>query len=477
MGEGTLSRELGTVEVIRLPASLYYGATMKGARRTLSRILTIAGAQIGGGHLPLAVASMGVLLGGMFWIFSGTALNLFELSALILLPVFVMPISAAIFPRDRETAFANVVLSYPISRAQYFGGNALAAFLAGFIYLLLTLPFIVLLVVYGGPAYSSRWGLFVVAGANVVVAAAGLGILISIMNPRQPTRSIFWAFGIGIVLAYAPNLLHAVTSAGNVGVVGWLATNILHVSPVVNAYDWLDLHANLRSESQLVGPILVMSAQTLISLAAAFVIFSRFQGSDDWYRTMRKRAPVLVVTFLLLLTPAFSSQVSYELYRGDEWINTDLGAAVSIPFVVIPEEEPLHIGSRLTVFANASLFVFGNDSVTFHDVELRLGGNLIRFDRNIWSLGDVTANPSQVVYVNVTTIAVVEGTTGLREGRAPIKATIASREASSTELHTVDVVVDDVPPIVLVFAILLASSPAVLYAARKLWRSLPESRD
>ncbi len=133
-----------------------------------------------------------------FLVFAPSLLAVFALIVFGLLPMSFLVLAAASVSSDRETGFANLLMTGPMSRTAYLGSRFLHFFLLGLVALSLSVPYLGVLVVTAG--WSLELVLLLVLGALVsLFLAVSLGLAISVLGGGRGT-GVTLGFGFAVVL-------------------------------------------------------------------------------------------------------------------------------------------------------------------------------------------------------------------------------------------------------------------------------------
>ena len=135
----------------------------------------------------------------------GRVLINFSHALVLLLPLLALMATAQIFPNARKDGTLELLMSQPISRADFFATVALSRFLA------LVAPLVGLALLMCGfaagflaqPIPWSQVGDLLVSSTALIVAFVGLGLLISVLADSQAKSIIYallaWAAGVALL--------------------------------------------------------------------------------------------------------------------------------------------------------------------------------------------------------------------------------------------------------------------------------------
>lgn len=378
----------------------------------------------------LAYASVAGVDAFLFVVFSSSALDLFTLLTFGLVPVSFLVIASGSLASDRETGFSTLLLTAPISRAGYVGLRFLAVFLLGSIAIALGVPYLLLLVLFGGWSWVLLVSVTVVAFSSLFFSVA-LGLMLAVLvGKRGSSVGLFTGFlatAILLVLPLAASLppFHEIDPE-----IAYPLYRAMQVSPVMLVGDYLGVQSSWTSESLPTSFLgLVILGFLLLGLAAWIV--KRLQNSEDWEVQPHIRIAVIILVIVSVLIVSFAVFPSSTAVDPSERGFTERGAiAVDLRFTPVP---PFNPGQRVSGSVNVSVLAFGSGPVTFHSIEVRLRSFTLDLRPALVAIGDLTADPvaNRSVVSRVQAIeATVRGSGGLASAYGTITVFVRSGEIS-----------------------------------------------
>ncbi len=431
------------------------------------RVLAITWAQTSG-QAWWGIQGLALLLLALFYLFARESAETFLLLSYVIIPSFLLPVAATMVARDRESGLLGLIIASPTRGTQYLLGNLLAAVLLALTYVCLTLPFVVVLSSFAGPAYYTLLVPYAETSVFVLFVAIGYGLLVSMFAGRRTVAAIFAGFVLTLLLAYLPSLigLFVVDQSGALG--GKVVSAFLHLSPVVSAYDFLGTYAGIAVRGGGLWTLIPI-VQTIVALGAAFFLFGRLQGAEDWPSSGYTKVVVGIVIGALLVAPGFAFQPSYSRELTNLSVNPELGVSVSLPMQLIALSQPAKLGTIVIVQVNATLIDYGNNAVTLHDLRFQLKSEVVSLNQVAWNLGDLSLLPStggSLRYLNITTQGTVIGSIGYAVGRAEVTGMLSSAEATASATATLSLELSEPPAWAWVALILVTTSPALAIVIR-----------
>lgn len=244
---------------------------------------------------------LGVLgfLGFIFWLTSTWQVSLFVDFAYLIIPLFFVPLAATLISGERESGFAGVLFTHPISMAQYYVAKFLALLLVAGLYLLVLIPFDLLIITYAGPGWAVE--ILRHVGWTLIAAsfATALGLLISTALGRRATLpSISLGFAMALLLVFGPFLTVQYLGAFDPSTVNTVLA-LMHVSPLMSAMDAFGSHGLVMA--QPLYPLLLSIFLAVFLLLAGLTIYRRLQSPEGWEAHMAVRVGTLAVVVAVLV--------------------------------------------------------------------------------------------------------------------------------------------------------------------------------
>ncbi len=252
---------------------------------------------------------LGVLgfLGFIFRVTSTWQVSLFVDFAYLIIPLFFVPLAATLISGERESGFAGVLFTHPISMAQYYVAKFLALLLVAGLYLLVLIPFDLLIITYAGPGWAVE--ILRHVGWTLIAAsfAAALGLLISTALGRRATLpSISLGFAMALLLVFGPFLTVQYLGAFDPSTVSTVLA-LMHVSPLMSAMDAFGSHGLVMA--QPLYPLLLSIFLAVFLLLAGLTIYRRLQSPEGWEAHMAVRvgtlAAVVAIVVVAPLVPPY----------------------------------------------------------------------------------------------------------------------------------------------------------------------------
>ena len=284
---------------------------MKALSQTVFLALTDLRRQLGSPHSAISFVGSILFVGILFWLLSGFAIDAFLSVAFLMMPMLILAPATAAIASDRETGYAGILFTYPVTATCYYAAKFLALLLLLGVYLLLLVPFLLLILLYAGMGWLGDLGRF--AGWAVVETSfvAALGLFLSASFGRRATvASSYIGFGLALLFVigpwYIPYYLQSLPSE----TASWLL-RFLHFSPVMAALDERGT-GTFVAENPLPA-FLATASVVLILVALGLLVYRRFQSPEGWEVRRTKAAPVIALGVLLLLVLPALPGVSYNV--------------------------------------------------------------------------------------------------------------------------------------------------------------------
>ncbi len=241
-------------------------------------------------------------LGFVFWLMSTYFVAYFVDFAYLILPLFLLAPASTSISRDRESGFASILFTNPVSPWRHYVAKFLALNLIAGIYLLILVPFDLLIVTFAGLGWFEEilWRVLWMLIATSFVS--GLGLLISASFGRRATLpSVFLGFATAMLLIFAPFLVIQYMGALDPDTISTTLA-LLHASPLMGAMDSFKSHGMVVAEPLL--PVLLSLSLAVFLLLVGALVYSRFQSPEGWEVSPRIRLAILgIVVVVLLLSP------------------------------------------------------------------------------------------------------------------------------------------------------------------------------
>src|SRR5213592_3733092 len=152
---------------------------MNAVSQTAFLALTDLRRQLGSPHSAITFVGSIVFVGFLFWLLAGFSIDHFLNAAFLMVPILILAPATASITSDREAGYASILFTYPVTATRYYAAKFLALHLLLGVYLLLLVPFLVLILLYAGMGWLGDLGRF--AGWAVVETSfvAALGLFLS----------------------------------------------------------------------------------------------------------------------------------------------------------------------------------------------------------------------------------------------------------------------------------------------------------
>ncbi|MFQ5919077.1 MAG: ABC transporter permease [Thermoplasmata archaeon] len=238
-------------------------------------------------------------LGFVFVVMSSFQISIFLDLAYLYYPLFFLPLAAVLISKERESGFASILFTHPISIAQYYLSKFLALLLIVGVYILALLPYDVLIVVFAGPGWAVEVLRRIAWTLITASFAIALGLLISAALGRRATLpSVSLGFALALALAWGPFLGIQYLSAFGPSTIDWVLA-LLHISPLMGGMD------AFRSHGLMVGQplysLLLSASLAAFLLLAGLTIYRRLQSPEGWEAHASVRVGSLAVVVAVLV--------------------------------------------------------------------------------------------------------------------------------------------------------------------------------
>ncbi len=328
-------------------------------------------------------------LGFVFVVMSSFRISIFLDFAYLYYPLFFLPLAATLISKERESGFASVLFTHPISMAQHYLSKFLALLLIVGVYVLALLPYNVLIVVFAGPGWAVEILRRIAWTLITASFAIALGLLISAALGRRATLpSVSLGFALALVLAWGPFLgIQYLGAFGPSTIDAVLA--LLHISPLMGAMDAFRSHGLIVA--QPLYPLLVSASLSAFLVLAGLVIYRRLQSPEGWEAHMAVRAGSLVAVVAVLVVAPLVPPYDYTFPKlsgdncvvfGDLEYCPGLSGPASASYLVGTEvegsirtfisnegAEPA-LSMAVTVYWESEYLAFNATSVQFTSVEV-----------------------------------------------------------------------------------------------------------
>ena len=290
---------------------------------------------------------LGVLgfLGFIFFLMSAFQVVIFLDLAYLYLPLFFLPLAATLISKERESGFASVLFTHPISMGQHYLSKFLALVLIVGLYLLALLPYDVLIVAFAGPGWVVEILRRIAWTLITASFAIALGLLISAGLGRRATLpAVSLGFAMALILAWGPFL--AIQYIGVFPPSAFdTALAVIHVSPLMGAMDAFRSHGLVVA--QPLHSLMLSIFLAVFLLLAGLTIYRRLQSPVGWEAHMAVRvgsfAAVVVVLVVAPLVPPYD-YTTREL-SGDDCV--DFGGLFYCPRIGGPGRGPHLVGTEV----------------------------------------------------------------------------------------------------------------------------------
>lgn len=284
---------------------------MNALSQTAFLALTDLRRQLGSPHSAISFVGSILFVGLLFWLLSGYRIDHFLNFALLIMPILILAPATASIASDRETGYAAILFTYPVTAARYYAAKFLALHMLLGVHFLVLSPFLAIILVYGGIGWLGDIARF--AGWALLetsfVAALGL-FLSSSFGRRAAAASTYIGFGLALVFVIGPwytpfyiMSLPAETAS--------LSLRFLHYSPVMAALDQMGTGL-LVADNPL--PSFAATVSVVLGLVVlGLLVYRRFQSAEGWEVGRGKAGLVVVLGVALIVAVPMISDVSYTV--------------------------------------------------------------------------------------------------------------------------------------------------------------------
>src|SRR5437879_9008364 len=134
------------------------GLFMKAVSQTAFLALADLRRQLGSPHSAISFVGSIVFVGFLFWLLAGFSIDHFLNAAFLMVPILILAPATAAITSDREVGYASILFTYPVTATRYYAAKFLALHLLLGVYLLLLVPFLAIIVLYGGVGWIGDIG-------------------------------------------------------------------------------------------------------------------------------------------------------------------------------------------------------------------------------------------------------------------------------------------------------------------------------
>src|SRR5256886_9452465 len=159
------------------------GLFMKAMSQTAFLALADLRRQLGSPHSAISFVGSIVFVGFLFWLLASFSIDQLLIAAFLMVPISILAPATASIASDRDAGYASILFTYPVTATRYYAAKLLALHLLLGVYLLLLVPFLAIVVLYGGVGWlgeiatmarlASLEGTFVSALARVLSGSVG----------------------------------------------------------------------------------------------------------------------------------------------------------------------------------------------------------------------------------------------------------------------------------------------------------------
>src|SRR3989442_1878911 len=126
------------------------GLFMKAVSQTAFLALADLRRQLGSPHSAISFVGSIVFVGFLFWLLASFSIDHFLNAAFLMVPILILAPATASIASDRDAGYASILFTYPVTATRYYAAKFLALHLLLGVYLLLLVPFLAIVVLYGG---------------------------------------------------------------------------------------------------------------------------------------------------------------------------------------------------------------------------------------------------------------------------------------------------------------------------------------
>src|SRR3989449_3558809 len=127
---------------------------MKAVSQTTFLALADLRRQLGSPHSAISFVGSIVFVGFLFWLLASFSIDHFLNAAFLMVPILILAPATASIASDRDAGYASILFTYPVTATRYYAAKLLALHLLLGVYLLLLVPFLAIVVLYGGGGWA-----------------------------------------------------------------------------------------------------------------------------------------------------------------------------------------------------------------------------------------------------------------------------------------------------------------------------------
>ena len=356
---------------------------MNAVSQTAFLALTDLRRQLGSPHSAITFVGSIVFVGFLFWLLAGFSIDHFLNAAFLMVPILILAPATAAITSDREVGYASILFTYPVTATRYYAAKFLALHLLLGVYLLLLVPFLAIIVLYGGVGWIGDIGRMAGWATLETAFVSALGLFLSAsFGRRAAMASAYIGFGLALVFIIGPWFLPYYVMAMPPKTAS-LGMRVLHFSPMMAALDATGTGL-LVAENPLPA-FLATLAVVVILVALGLLVYRRFQSAEGWEVGRAKAAPVVALGIVLLLALPVIPGVSYREFP-DSYGTQSCVMASMLQYCVsfeTPQEigsPPPSIGSRIQAQMVVSLYNDQPVNITVEKIVVRWSSRFIDFN-------------------------------------------------------------------------------------------------
>jgi len=356
---------------------------MNAVSQTAFLALTDLRRQLGSPHSAITFVGSIVFVGFLFWLLAGFSIDHFLNAAFLMVPILILAPATAAITSDREVGYASILFTYPVTATRYYAAKFLALHLLLGVYLLLLVPFLAIIVLYGGVGWIGDIGRMAGWATLETAFVSALGLFLSAsFGRRAAMASAYIGFGLALVFIIGPWFLPYYVMAMPPKTAS-LGMRVLHFSPMMAALDATGTGL-LVAENPLPA-FLATLAVVVILVALGLLVYRRFQSAEGWEVGRAKAAPVVALGIVLLLALPVFPGMSYTEFP-DSYGTQSCVMASMLQYCVsfeAPQEigsPPPSIGSRIQAQMVVSLYNDQPVNVTVEQIVVRWSSRFIDFN-------------------------------------------------------------------------------------------------
>ncbi|TMA00908.1 MAG: hypothetical protein E6J92_08505 [Methanobacteriota archaeon] len=356
---------------------------MNAVSQTAFLALTDLRRQLGSPHSAITFVGSIVFVGFLFWLLAGFSIDHFLNAAFLMVPILILAPATAAITSDREVGYASILFTYPVTATRYYAAKFLALHLLLGVYLLLLVPFLAIIVLYGGVGWIGDIGRMAGWATLETAFVSALGLFLSAsFGRRAAMASAYIGFGLALVFIIGPWFLPYYVMAMPPKTAS-LGMRVLHFSPMMAALDATGTGL-LVAENPLPA-FLATLAVVVILVALGLLVYRRFQSAEGWEVGRAKAAPVVALGIVLLLALPVFPGMSYTEFP-DSYGTQSCVMASMLQYCVsfeTPQEigsPPPSIGSRIQAQMVVSLYNDQPVNITVEKIVVRWSSRFIDFN-------------------------------------------------------------------------------------------------